>query len=198
VTVILLGFLSVLNAVAVAALIRQVGVLHLRIRPVAGMQGGGGPGPGTQLALPGVLSNLARRRTPHVLIGFLSPTCGVCGPLATAFGKLGKTADPNTAILLVIDATEERAREYLREKHIDHLPHLADSGAFKANVPGAPWAVVADETGVVIASGGVNTLENIEELMAQADEFVREPSDRAEPSQLATFHHSTEAVQDVS
>ena len=35
VAVILLGILSVVTAVAVVALIRQVGVLHLRIAPVA-------------------------------------------------------------------------------------------------------------------------------------------------------------------
>jgi hypothetical protein len=62
--VILIGVLSVLTAVAVVALIRQVGVLHLRIQPVAGVTGAGGPPYGARLELPagGSWSASCRRR----------------------------------------------------------------------------------------------------------------------------------------
>jgi hypothetical protein len=168
--VILLSVLCVLNTVAVVALIRQVGVLHLRIRPVAGMPGGGGPPPGSELALPGTLRDLTHSGASRFVIGFVSPTCGICGPLTTAFAQIGKSAAADTAVLLVLDATEDRAVEYLHGKGIDDLPYVADRSSFAANeVPGAPWAVISDDSGTVIRSAAVNTLDNIEEMIALAD-----------------------------
>ena len=42
-------------------------------------------------------------------------------------------------------------------------------------MPGAPWAIVTDESGKVIVSGGVNTLDHIEEMLAQADQLMTNP-----------------------
>jgi hypothetical protein len=194
----LVGLLSLLNAVAVAALIRQVRVLHLRIRPVAGLQGAGGPAHGTQLTLPTLLRDLTGSASERFLIGFLSPTCGVCGPLTTAFGQVAKSLDADTSVLLVIDATAERAQEYLEAKGIGHLPRLADHKIFTANVPGTPWAVVADEAGSVISSGAVNTLDNIEEMLAEATAATLAPSTPGALETQLVLNHSTEGVQDVS
>ena len=64
-SVILLGIICVLNTIAVVALIRQVGILHLRIQPVAGLSGAGGPDYDSQLQppareLPGWLAQVLR------------------------------------------------------------------------------------------------------------------------------------------
>jgi hypothetical protein len=177
--VILIGVLSVLTAVAVVALIRQVGVLHLRIRPVAGVTGAGGPAYGSKLELPAGLAALARRPAARFLVGFVSPTCGVCGPLTSAFGHLARSADSGTAVLLVIDAGRTEAEEYVRARGVGSLPYIADTASFAANVPGAPWAVVTDDSGRVIVSGGVNTLDNLEEMLAQADFLISNPPAQA-------------------
>jgi hypothetical protein len=174
-SVILLGVLCVLNTVAVVALIRQVGVLHLRIQPVAGVTGAGGPPYGSELQLPATLSELARRDAARFLVGFVSPTCGICGPLTAAFGRIAKSADADTAVLLVIDASEREASEYVRTKGVSFLPYIADSASLSDNVPGSPWAVVTDGSGKVIVSGGVNTLDNVEEMLAQADGLIANP-----------------------
>jgi len=163
--VILIGVLSVLTAVAVVALIRQVGVLHLRIQPVAGVTGAGGPAYGSGLELPAGLAELTRRKAERFLVGFISPTCGVCGPL--------------TSVLLVIDAHQQEADSYVRSKGVSFLPYIADTASFAANVPGAPWAVVTDGSGMVIVSGGVNTLDHVEEMLAQAEELMADPPPRA-------------------
>lgn len=183
----LLGLLVVANAVATAALIRQVGILHLRLQPVAGLQGGGGPGRGSQLALPSPPADLVGRRTDRLLVGFLSPTCGICGPLTTAFGHVAKSEHWDTGVLLIIDAAADRAAEYVREKGVAHIPHLADPLVFRANVPGAPWAVVIDERGIVLASGGVNTLENIEEMLAIAGPMSPDDSGAVQLSSSQQF-----------
>jgi len=153
--VILIGVLSVLTAVAVVALIRQVGVLHLRIQPVAGVTGAGGPAYGSGLELPAGLAELTRRKAERFLVGFISPTCGVCGPLTSAFGRIARSVGPDTGVL------------------------IADTASFAANVPGAPWAVVTDGSGMVIVSGGVNTLDHVEEMLAQAEELMANPPPRA-------------------
>jgi hypothetical protein len=182
VAVILLGILSVLTAVAVVALIRQVGVLHLRIQPVAGATGAGGPGYGAALKLPATLAELARRPAARFLIGFVSPTCGICEPLASAFGRIARSVEPDTAVLLVIDADQRQAEEYVRARNVGFLPYLADPVSFAGNVPGAPWAIVTDKSGQVIVSGGVNTLDNVEEMLAQADYLMANPPVQPAPA----------------
>jgi hypothetical protein len=163
-----LGILCILDTIAVVALIRQVGILHLRIKPVAGLTGAGGPVRGTTLELPATLPELGQRDAERFLIGFVSPTCAICGSLMTAFVRIARSAGSDTAVVLVIDASEPAAREYVRAKGAAFMPYLADSSVFAANVPGAPWAVVTDGSGTVIVSGGVNTLDNVEEMLAQA------------------------------
>lgn len=169
--VIFLGVLCVLNTIAVVALIRQVGILHLRIQPVAGLHGAGGPEHGAKLELPAALPDLARRDADRFLVGFVSPSCAICSSLTTAFGRIARSAGPDTAVFLVIDASEREAQEYVRAKGAALLPYIADSSVFAANVPGSPWAVIANGAGTVIVSGGVNTLENVEEMLAQAAAF---------------------------
>lgn len=183
--VILIGVLAVLTAVAVVALIRQVGVLHLRIQPVAGVTGVGGPDHGTQLELGAGLTELAGRPAGRFLVGFVSPSCRVCAPLTSAFGHLARSADADTAVLLVIDANQAEADEYVRAKGVAFLPYLAAAASFATTVPGAPWAVVTDESGRVIVSGGVNTLDNVEEMLVQADRLIASPPPQTAPGQAA-------------
>lgn len=182
--VILIGILSVLTSVAVVALIRQVGVLHLRIRPVAGVTGVGGPDYGAEIRMPVPLAELARRPAERFVVGFVSPSCQVCGPVTSAFGRVARSGDPRTAVLLVIDSGQTAADNYVRDKGVGFLPYLADAAAFADNVPGAPWAIVTDQSGMVIVSGGVNTLDNIEEMLAQADHLIAHPPAQSAPGEL--------------
>jgi hypothetical protein len=182
--VILLGIICVLNTVAVVGLIRQVGVLHLRLQPVAGVTGASGPPYGSELKLPATLGELARREAARFLVAFVSPTCGICGPLTVAFGRIAKSAYADTAVLLVIDASERDAGEYVRAKGVAFLPYIADHASFAANVPGSPWAVVTDSSGKVIRSGGVNTLDNVEEMLAQAADLIANPPVPAAPAEI--------------
>ena len=182
--VILIGVLAVLTAIAVVALIRQVGVLHLRIQPVAGVTGAGGPDYGTQLELGTGRAELAGRQAGRYLVGFVSPSCRVCAPLTSAFGHLARSAGADTAVLLVIDANQAEADEYVREKGVAFLPYLPAAASFAATVPGAPWAVVTDGSGKVIVSGGVNTLDNVEEMLSQADRLIASPPPRTQAPQV--------------
>jgi hypothetical protein len=180
--VILIGILSALTSVAVVALTRQVGVLHLRIQPVAGVTGVGGPEYGTSIRLPAPLPELAGRPATRFLVGFVSPSCRVCGPVTSALGRVARSSGPGTAVLLVVDSSQAGAEEYVRGKSVSFLPYIADQAAFAGNVPGAPWVIVTDGAGKVIVSGGVNTLDNIEEMLAQADQLIAHPPAPAAPA----------------
>jgi hypothetical protein len=126
-------------AALVLALYRQVGILTLRI----------GPGVALELAEEGPpvaepapdLAGLAREGAG--LVAFFSPGCRLCRQLAPAVRALARDGLP---VRLVYEDEEPDAFERWR-------------------VPGSPFAVhVVD--GTVTAKGTVNTLEQLEELIA--------------------------------
>ena len=126
-------------AVLVLALFRQVGVLEARL----------GPRPALELAEEGPplgrpappLAALAR--SGPELVAFASPGCRLCAEIAPALRALEREGLPVHAL------NEDR-----------------DADAFAAYaVPGTPFVVYAVD-GLVAAKGLVNTLEQIEELIA--------------------------------
>lgn len=126
-------------ALLVFALYRQVGVLSLRIAPRAALElAEEGPAVGAP-APP--LSGLARRGSE--LVAFFSEDCRLCRELAPAVRALAREG---IAVRAVSEGEE--------------------AGAFaRWNVPGSPFVVhVVD--GVVAAKGLVNTLEQLDGLVA--------------------------------
>ena len=121
------------------------------------------------------MAELARRRAERFLVGFLSPTCGVLQPADRRVRPYRQVGWHGHRVLLVIDASQREADDYVRARGVGFLPYVADRASFAANVPGAPWAIVTDESGKVIVSGGVNTLDHIEEMLAQADQLMTNP-----------------------
>jgi hypothetical protein len=98
------------------------------------------------------------------VLGFVSPTCGICRPLLPAFAALAATQPADEGTVLVVDAEADRAAEYLHANNV-RLPFIAEAGALRENnIPGTPFVVVADGSGIVLSSGGVNSLEQIESL----------------------------------
>lgn len=139
------GALAVLTAAVVVlallvlALYRQVGVLSMRISPVAPLEIDEEGPPVGQTAPP--LAGLARRG-PEV-VAFFSEDCRLCRELAPAVRALGRDG---LAVRVVYEGEEAVAFS-------------------RWNVPGAPFAVhVVD--GVVAAKGLVNTLEQLDALVA--------------------------------
>lgn len=129
----------VVLALLVLALYRQVGVLSMRITPVAPLEIDEEGPPVGQTAPP--LAGLARRG-PEV-VAFFSEDCRLCRELAPAVRALGRDG---LAVRVVYEGEEAAAFS-------------------RWNVPGAPFAVhVVD--GVVAAKGLVNTLEQLDALVA--------------------------------
>lgn len=168
----LLALLVSLNTIAIIALVRQIGLLHLRLSPVPALDGNGPP-PGTEVVLETAATQAlssSRSQPETIIVGFISPTCSLCLPLLPAFHELARRLRPQERIVLVSDADAERTQEYASAKKIP-VTVVSDPGAFKQNdIPGAPFVVVTDGALRCLASGGVNTFEQIESLLDKAEQ----------------------------
>jgi methylamine dehydrogenase accessory protein MauD len=142
--------LLVALAVVVLALARQVGTLHLRLGPRGALEiDDEGPRLGAA-PMPAPARDAAGRTVmlggpgPARVVLFSSPTCGVCREVAPALGPAA--ASVRYASVVLHDPDAERTW----------------------NVPGTPFVVILDPSGVVLAKGTVNNLEQIEGLIDTA------------------------------
>jgi protein-disulfide isomerase len=88
------------------------------------------------------------------LVLFVSPTCSICQEVKPSVPAAASSA--GLAAQLVHDPAAEQLW----------------------NVPGTPFAVVMDETGVVRAKGTVNNLEQLEGLVDTAERRISEDLER--------------------
>jgi methylamine dehydrogenase accessory protein MauD len=186
----LLTVLAVLNGVFLIATMRQVGVLHQRVRPIGHGQVGG-PTVGARLpavafeTVPG--SPELTRRTPLTVLAYIAPGCDVCDDLLPVLHAYRRSArDDEIELALVTEAASDDAQVYLTEHRVG-LPFVRhDNIARLFKIPGSPFllAVTAVTAGsfTVLASGVVNTMEQLEDLVQTAHDNV---------DALATQAHGT-------
>ncbi len=170
ISVALLAFVVALLTVAVVALVRQVGLLHLRVRPLQALEGEDGPRPGQPLVInDSHWQDFARTSGAElVVLAFISPTCSLCTPLLPAFASVAKSLEPRERLALVFETSVDSAERYLAKQSV-MLPFFSAQDAFRANgILGAPFVAVVDDSGYVLASGGVNTGEQIDYLVDKA------------------------------
>jgi hypothetical protein len=146
--------------VIVVSLARQVGTLHLRLGPrgaleidTEGPPLGEAPPPRPARLDGGGGLILGGPGTPRLVL-FVSPTCPICEEVKPSVPAAASSA--GLASQLVHDPDAERMW----------------------NVPGTPFAVVMDETGVVRAKGTVNNLEQLEGLVDTAERRVLDDWER--------------------
>lgn len=140
-----LWVLVVVLAVAVVALLRQIGVLHTRLQPLGTHFAGEGP----ELDEPAPAVGLDYAAVTLTVLVFTSPTCVVCRELAPS-----------------IEALRRQYRE-LRVEMIDlGRDRQAVFDAFR--VRSTPYVVTVDREGVVRGRGVANSLEQIEELVRES------------------------------
>lgn len=131
---------------AVVALLRQIGVLHTRLRPMGVHFAGEGP---ERLAPAPLPDRFEYERAGLTLIAFTSPTCQICAGLMPG-----------------LRALHDQYRD-LAIHQVDHAPATLD--VFAAfNVASTPYLVAVDRAGIVRARGVANTLEQIEVMIEEA------------------------------
>jgi hypothetical protein len=155
-----LWMLVLVLAAVVVALARQVGTLHLRLGPRGALEvDEEGPALGeAPPAMPGIDDEGDR-----VLVGgpgsarvvlFSSPTCSICREVAPGIGAAASAAGMTPMVL-----------------HDPDLERVYD-------VPGTPFVMVLDRSGVVRAKGTVNNLEQVEGLIDLALRRIEEVPER--------------------
>lgn len=129
---------------AVVALLRQIGVLHTRIAPMGIHFAGEGPALDEAApALPGVDYG----RSPWTLVAFTSPTCEICAQLKPALARLAG------------------AYREIDLRLVDHTSEGATFADFR--VRSTPYLVAVDSSGMVRSRGVANTLDQVEEMLAE-------------------------------
>jgi hypothetical protein len=133
-------------AVAVLALAREVGMLRLRLGPAAALEiADEGPEIGSRVDLTGRLPVLPAGGVG--LAVFTSEGCRVCSGLAPAISTLA--SDPD----LAVGVFDEVA-------HADAWDELG--------IPGSPFALAVEDSGIVLAKGTFNNLAQLESVLATA------------------------------
>lgn len=175
----LLALLSVLNALMLVATMRQVGVLHQRVRPT-GAGAANGPAIGARLPAPpleavnGSVSGDLYAAEAVTVLAYVAPGCSLCTDLLPSFEAFRKSAPSTMQILLVTDAAPSNAAEYAEENSFKMPLVRADNLARDWQIPGSPYVVVVRQDDAqtlrVLAAGVVNSLEQLEDVAAVAIE----------------------------
>jgi hypothetical protein len=131
--------------VAVVVLLREVGVLHSRLAPMGANPAGQGPAVGE----PAPLASPAGYGAPMTLVAFTSPSCTACEVLRPALATV--------------------TRQYREVAVVEVSLGPETTPVFRAfNVADTPYVVAVDGEGIARGTGVVNTLEQVEELLALA------------------------------
>jgi hypothetical protein len=146
-TYVLLWIAVLVLAVAVVALLRQIGVLHARLHPL-GVHFAG-EGPELDSVAPPLAGEPPYADAELTLVAFTAPTCEVCAVLRPSLDALRRTYREVRVHVLDLD---DRTRPTFN--------------AF--NVRSTPYLVAVDRGGAVRGRGVANSLEQVEELLDEA------------------------------
>ena len=160
-------------AVALLAVIRQVGVLHERIAPVGALMLAKGLKVGEsapQIAaqdLEGRSMTLGSVRSDEraTLIVFVSPTCPVCKTLLPALKSSLASERDWLDIVLASDGEVTAQREFVLAQRLGAFPYVVSAPlGISYQVSRLPFAALVDAKGVLRARGIVNSQEHLESL----------------------------------
>ena len=160
-------------AIALLAVIRQLGVLHERIAPVGALMLAKGLKVGEITPtvavqdLEGHAITLGAARTDEraTLLMFVSPTCPVCKTLLPALKSSLAAERDWLDIVLASDGEESAHREFVQAHRLGAFPYVVSAPlGISYQVSRLPFAVLIDAQGVLRARGIVNSREHLESL----------------------------------
>src|SRR6266403_275610 len=199
-----LWMVVVLLGCVVAALARQIGVLHERVAPAGALMVGKGPAVGEPapfvraLDLTGTVRDLggpgAEGRS--TLLFFLSPTCPVCKTLLPVLRQVARRERDWLGIVLASDGARDEHEAFVRAERLESFPYvLSPALGITYQVGKLPYAVLLDAAGVVRARGLVNTREHLDSLCERATRaLARRTSRRSFLTRLGTALAGTAAL----
>lgn len=157
---------------ALLALARQVGVLHMRVAPAGALMTAGGIGTGDQSAAIGartvdgtmlMIGGPAKGASLRLLL-FVSAQCPLCKamvPMAKSFAHAERVA-----LTFVGDDDPAAQRAMIAQHGLEAYPFVNGPEVGQAfGVAKLPFAVLLDAEGVVLSKGLVNSREHLESLI---------------------------------
>lgn len=177
---ILLWIAVLVLAVLVAALARQVGILHERIAPAGALtlhqkvKVGDAATPMLLRALDGSSVTVGGKRDGRSqLIFFVSPDCPVCKSLLPVFKSAARAEADWLDALLASDGDEAAQRRMVMEQGLGGTPFVLSEALGRSfGVSKLPYAVLLDETGRVASLGLINSREHLESLFEAKERGV--------------------------
>ncbi|WP_293779163.1 redoxin family protein [Sphingosinicella sp.] len=165
--------------VLVAALARQVGVLHERIAPAGALtlhQGVkvGDAAPEMHVkSLSGDAVVIGGARGRSQLIFFLSPDCPICKTLLPVFKSAAAAERGWLDAILASDGDEAAHRRLMMAEGLAGFPYvLSEDLGRRFGVSKLPYAVLIGEDGKIASLGLVNTREHLESLFEAKERGV--------------------------
>jgi methylamine dehydrogenase accessory protein MauD len=182
--------LAVLSLV-VLALVRQLGVLHERVRPVGALllKRGlkvGEPAPQmTVRDLDGRALSIGEASTEprSTLLVFISPSCPVCKALVPVLKASHGSERRWLKIVLASDGPEDEQRRYRQANGLEEFPYVLSAQlGMSFQVERLPFAAIIDAAGILRARGLINSREHLESLFEAQRRGVASLQDLAETS----------------
>jgi methylamine dehydrogenase accessory protein MauD len=158
--------------VALLALARQVGVLHIRVAPAGALATSGGPSVGGTIgAIPArtldgqpISIGGHAHGVPLRLLMFVSAQCPLCKaviPMATSFARAERVA-----LTFIGDDDAGAQRAMIAQHGLDaHLFVNGPEVGQAYEVAKLPFAVLLDQDGTILSKGLVNSREHLESLV---------------------------------
>ena len=170
--------------VALLALARQVGVLHMRVAPAGALTTAGGPSVGSGTTV--VEATTLKGDHIHVggaskgkslrLLMFVSSACPLCKgliPVAKSFAK-----DERLDLTFVGDDDAATQRKLIEQQGLESYTFINGPEVGQAFAVGKlPYAVLLDGEGVVLSKGLVNSREHLESLVIAHEMGVKSVQD---------------------
>jgi methylamine dehydrogenase accessory protein MauD len=160
-------------AILLFGLARQVGILHERVAPMGAMTSDHGPAAGemspqvsaTTLAGENIVVGGSSTRGLSRLLMFVSPTCPVCKKLLPIVRSFS-TAEERIEIVLVGDGDVAEQLAMIKQYGLERVTYVNSPQVGMAfHVGKLPYAILIDAEGIIRAKGLVNNREHLESLL---------------------------------
>lgn len=177
---ILLWIAVIVLATVVAALARQVGILHERIAPAGALtlhqkvNVGDFASPMSLTTIDGQGITIGGKRTERSqLLFFVAPDCPVCKSLLPVAKSAARAESDWLDVVLASDGNEPAQRRMIMDQGLAGIPFVLSETLGRAfGVAKLPYAVLIDENGKVASLGLVNSREHLESLFEAKERGV--------------------------
>jgi methylamine dehydrogenase accessory protein MauD len=168
------------QALLIAALARQVGILHERIAPAGALtlkqkvNGGEIASPMTVITTQGQSLEVGGKRAGRSqLLFFASPDCPVCKSLLPVLRSASKAESAWLDVVVAGDGSKSAYAQLARDHGLEGVPMVLSEALGKAfGVAKLPYAVLLDEEGRVASLGLINSREHLESLFEAKERGV--------------------------